>query len=127
MLPLVHARLWVAASAALVLLLIYGSLGPGVQVTGMLNFDKLQHFGVYCVLAVWFTGLVARRHYWMAALALVCLGIGMEIIQQQMGRGRVGDSFDAAANTLGVAAGVVVALFWTGGWAPRVEAWLARR
>jgi len=126
MLPLAYARLWAAASAALIVVVIYGSLGAGMQVPGLFGFDKLQHFGTYCVLAVWFTGLVSRRNYWKAALALVCLGLGMELLQQSMGRGRIGEPLDMAANALGVAAGVAVALWQTGGWARRIEAWLVR-
>jgi len=126
MLPLAYARLWFAASAVLIVLVIYGSLGGGLQARGLLGFDKLQHFGTYCLLAVWFTGLISRRHYWKAALALVCLGLGMELLQQLMRRGRIGEPLDMAANALGVACGVALALWQTGGWARRIEAWLAR-
>jgi len=51
----------------------------------------------------------------------------MEILQQMMQRGRYGDPFDMAANALGVAAGLSLALWQTGGWARWIEAWLARK
>lgn len=126
MLPLQHAPVWLAASVALLVAVVYGSLGAGVHVPGLDGFDKLQHFGTYCVLAVWFTGLVPRRHYWIVALALVVLGLSMEFLQVAMHRGRTGDPFDMAANALGITAGVSLALWQTGGWARRIEAWLTR-
>ena len=47
-------------------------------------------------------------------------------LQFAMHRGRMGDPWDMAANLLGIAAGVTLAVTRTGGWAPRVEAWLGR-
>ena len=38
----------------------------------------------------------------------------------------MGDPYDMAANTGGVVAGLVLACLATGGWAERLEAWLAR-
>jgi len=125
--PLVYTPAWLAASALLVVAVIYGSLGTGSSLPSPGEFDKLAHFGAYLFLAVWFTGLVARAHYWKVVLALVGLGLAMEILQQLMHRGRDGDPFDMAANALGVAAGLSLALWQTGGWAPWIEAWLARQ
>ena len=44
-----------------------------------------------------------------------------------MQAGRFGDPYDLAANTVGVAIGVLLGLVATGGWAQRVEAWLTAR
>ena len=44
-----------------------------------------------------------------------------------MHAGRTGDPDDMAANTAGYSAGLLLALALTGGWAQRVEAWLAAR
>ena len=62
----------------------------------------------------------------MVAAGLLALGLSMEIAQFVMQAGRMGDPYDMAANTGGVAAGLVVACVATGGWAERLEAWLAR-
>lgn len=126
MLPLMYTPAWLAASAMLVAAVIYGSLGTGSSLPSPGEFDKLAHFGAYLFLAIWFTGLVSRAQYWKVVLALVGFGLAMEILQQTMQRGRYGDPFDMAANALGVAAGVSLALWQTGGWARRVEAWLTR-
>jgi VanZ family protein len=126
MLPLVYTPAWLAASVLLVVAVIYGSLGTDSSLPSPGEFDKLAHFGAYLFLAVWFTGLVPRAQYWKVVLALVGLGLAMEVLQQLMQRGRYGDPFDMAANALGVAAGLSLALWLTGGWARWVEAWLAR-
>ena len=127
MLRLAHAPAWIAASLLLVALVAWGSLMPGSDVPGPPNLDKFEHAAVYALLAVWFTGLVVRQHYLAVAVALVALGVLMEVLQQAMQLGRQADVLDAVANACGSAAGVALGAWRTGGWAPRVEAWLARK
>lgn len=126
MLPLVYTPAWIAASVLLVAVVIYGSLGTGASMPSPGDLDKLAHFGAYFFLAFWFTGLVARANYWKVVLALVGLGLALEIFQQLMERGRQGDPFDMAANAFGVASGLLLALWLTGGWAGRIEVWLTK-
>ena len=127
MLPLAHAPAWLVASLVLVAGVVIGSLaliGPDLPLPT--HFDKLEHLVVYAALALWFTGLVQRRHYWTVILGLAALGLALEYLQFAMRRGRMGDPWDMAANLLGIAAGVTLAVTRTGGWAPKVEAWLSR-
>jgi len=127
MLPLAHAPAWLVASLVLVAGVVIGSLaliGPDLPLPT--HFDKLEHLVVYAALALWFTGLVQRRHYWAVVLGLAVLGLTLEYLQFEMRRGRMGDPWDMAANLLGIAAGVTLAVTRTGGWAPKVEAWLSR-
>ena len=124
MLPLRHRRLWVAMSVALVAVVVYGSLTPSLVLPVPGNFDKVEHFSAYCALALWFTGLFQRARYWRVAVALLALGLSMEILQGVMHMGRSAEVLDMVANTVGVVAGLAMALVLTGGWAGRVEAWL---
>ena len=127
MLPLAHAPAWLVASLVLVAGVVIGSLaliGPDLPLPT--HFDKLEHLVVYAALALWFTGLVQRRHYWTVIVGLAVLGLTLEYLQFEMRRGRMGDPWDVAANLLGIAAGVTLAVTRTGGWAPKVEAWLRR-
>jgi len=124
LLNLRYRAFWIAASALLVLIVVWGSLqtvfgGPTIH-----GFDKVQHFSTYLFLAAWFTGLFQRSHWWRIVLSLLGLGLAMEIGQYVMQSGRMGDPFDMAANTAGVAAGVTLALLLTGGWAQKIETWL---
>lgn len=126
MLPLGQKPLWIAASVLLLALVVFGSLSPGPAVPTPGNFDKLEHFGVYLFLAVWFTALYPRRRYWRVALGLLALGVAMEVLQQVTGLGRIADPRDMAANAAGVLLGCGLAVAATGGWASRVDAWLTR-
>jgi VanZ family protein len=126
MLPLSHVRAWVAASVLLVAAVVVASLGPALPGPGLDNVDKLEHVFAYAVLATWFGGLYPRARYLRVALALCALGLGLEILQHLMGRGRTGDPYDMAANLAGIVIGLLLGAWRTGGWAARLEAWLAR-
>jgi len=125
-LPLAHARTWIAASLVLVAAVVVASLNPSVPLPGIDNVDKLFHALTYAALAVWFGGLYPRSRYLHVALGLGALGLGLEVLQELMGRGRTGDPLDMAANLAGVAAGLVLSGWVAGGWAARLEAWLGR-
>lgn len=128
MLPLAFAPAWWVASALLiggVLLVSLAPLGEALEVPR--HVDKLEHLLAYAVLTVWFAGLLERAHYGWIALALGVLGLLIEVLQGLMDVGRHADTWDLAANLLGIGLGLVLAVRWTAGWAPRVEAWLARR
>jgi VanZ family protein len=126
MLTLRYRRSWIAASLALVALVIWGSLQTAFDTGGMHGFDKVQHFGTYLFLAAWFTGLVGRKRYWLVVAGLLGLGLLLELGQFAMQAGRKGDPYDMAANTAGVTAGLLLAVAVTGGWAEKVERWLQR-
>ena len=124
MLNLRYRPFWIAASAVLVLGVVWGSLQSAFGGEVPQGFDKVEHFGTYLFLAVWFTGLFARPHWWMVAATLLMLGAAMEAGQYIMQTGRAADVYDVAANTAGVAAGLLLAALLTGGWTQRIESWL---
>ena len=127
MLPLRHRGLWIALSVILVAAVVYGSLQPDFGPDVPANFDKVEHFAAYLGLALWFTGLYARSRYWIVAASLVAFGLAIEAAQDAMNLGRSAEALDMAANVLGVAIGLAIALRWSGEWAQRFEAWLATR
>jgi VanZ family protein len=124
MLNLRYRPFWIAASAVLVLAVIWGSLQNKIGGEVPLGFDKVEHFVTYLFLAVWFTGLIARKRWWMVAVTLLLLGAAMEAGQFIMQAGRSADVNDMAANAAGIAAGLLLAALLTGGWAQRIESWL---
>lgn len=127
MLPLAFGRAWIAASVLLVAGVLYASLVPLIAPVGSpAHFDKLGHAFAYACLTVWFTGLVARHRYLRVALALAVLGFAIELLQASLPFGRQADPFDLVANLAGIGAGIAIANRTTGGWAGRIEAWLAR-
>jgi VanZ family protein len=68
MLNLRYRPFWIAASVVLVLGVVWGSLQSAFGGEVPQGFDKVEHFGTYLFLAVWFTGLFARPRWWMVAV-----------------------------------------------------------
>jgi hypothetical protein len=124
MLQLRRRRLWIALSMVLLAAVFYVCLQPGLGVSVPAGFDKVEHLAAYVLLAMWFTGLVARGRYWAVAAGLLALGALIEVLQWRMNLGRSAEVLDMLANTLGVGVGITIALLATGGWAPRLESWL---
>jgi VanZ family protein len=124
MLELAYRRFWIVGSIVLVTAVIWGSLETGTRIPMAGGNDKVLHFGSYCFLTVWFTGLFARNRYVWIAVALLLFGLAMEVAQHLMHAGRQADPLDMAANAAGICAGLVAAVLLLGGWARRVEAWL---
>ena len=124
MLTLRYRTLWITASVVLVLVVVWGSLQSAFGGPEIHGFDKVEHFGTYMVLAVWFTGLYRRPRYWVIVGGLLALGLTMEIGQFLMQAGRMGDPYDMAANAAGIAVGLLLALRATGSWAQKVESWV---
>jgi VanZ family protein len=124
-LPLSYRRLWLVLSISLVAIVVAGSLAPPGQVAVPVG-DKWQHAMTYFALAAWFAGLTPRRNYPWVAAALLLLGLCMELLQHTLTAHRVADARDMAANSVGIAAGMVAAYIGLGAWAQRIEAWLRR-
>ena len=101
--PWLWAGLWVLAISAVVI----GSLLPSQDLPSVGVDDKLQHFVGYAVLSSGAVQLFARRLSWaFVCVLLVLMGIGLEVLQAQMGLGRMLDRNDALANTIGVLIGL---------------------
>jgi VanZ family protein len=124
MLQLRRRRLWIALSMMLLAAVLFVSLQPSFDPATPGSFDKVEHLSAYVLLALWFTGLVARTRYWVVASGLLVLGFVIEVLQWLMNVGRTAEALDMLANTLGVGVGITIALLATGGWVPRLESWL---
>lgn len=87
------------------------SLLPPIPLGDAPDADKLGHFLAYFTLMAWavmlFSGWRARM---LAAGALILLGLGLELAQATLTTTRQGDLRDAAANSLGVLAGLCAGL-----------------
>lgn len=116
------APLWWAGGCVIALLIVYGSLVPSNMLpkTFMLQ-DKVMHFGCYFLLALWCGGMTRRRHYPLVAIALIILGVLMEIAQGDMHFGRDEDWHDAAADTLGTIFALALCYGGFGYWMHHIE------
>lgn len=95
---------FVAACATIVWL----SLTPTTALPSVNMWDKFQHAGAYCGLAL-LGAWSFRARSWRLAAGLFALGVGVEIAQSTMGWGRQGDVLDALANSVGIALGLGLA------------------
>lgn len=127
LLALRHPRLWLVCGWLLVAGAIIVNLMPAHDLPrlGGIN-DKVEHIVGYLVLSLWFAGVYPRTRYPMIGVALLVMGIAIEGLQGAMHMGRQADITDVYANTVGIVAGLTLALLWLGGWAMRIEA-LARK
>ena len=110
--PLRRPRLWLSLGVLLLALTMLASLAPlprlDLPLPGF-HIDKLEHGLGYGVLAVYATMLFAPgRALAFAGLGLVGYGLLIEGLQTLV-PWRYGDLHDAAANTLGVALGLLFA------------------
>ena len=72
--------------------------------------DKVGHFLAYALLSAWSVWIFeSRRSHWLAAIALVLLGIAMELAQGAFTDDRMMDVRDAWADAFGVAIGQLFA------------------
>ena len=132
MLPLRHPAFWRSLSLALLGFVLFGALSPAIwfgnkpdAMSFIKHADKWVHGVTFFVLAVWFSGLVERRRYWLVGLGLIVFGAALEFFQLYV-RYRMADHFDMAANTAGIIVGLAVATAGLGGWGQRAEDWYAR-
>lgn len=112
---------WIVGGLAMALAIVVASLLPSTSLPSVQVWDKFEHAIAYFALAAWFGGIVRPDRYLRLALALLALGIAVEISQQAMGLGRTADLRDVLANACGIALGLFIALRGVSGWMRGIE------
>lgn len=107
---------WIVGGLAMALFIVVVSLLPSSNLPSVQLWDKFEHAIAYFALAAWFGGVVRPDRYLRLALALLALGIAVEIAQQAMGLGRTAELRDVLADAVGVALGLIVAALGVSGW-----------
>lgn len=115
-----YLRFWLAGGWLLVFLSIVMSVLPGLPTFTVPYSDKVFHATSYFVLMAWFTGIYLPARYWLIALALVLLGIGLEF-GQTLFPYRFFDTWDIAANITGVAIAWLLARSGMSNWCQLIE------
>lgn len=109
--PLRRPRLWTALWVLAVLFVIVVCLIPPPPIPVPENGDKVEHFLAYFILSGSAVQLFRQgRPLLWVGLGLVLMGIGIEFAQGALTRDRMADPMDALANTVGVLAGLGLAL-----------------
>lgn len=125
-LSLRHPKVWLGLGWMFIAGAVVASLVPVQQQPPTHMSDKLEHSLAYALLTVWFTGAYPRSSYARIGLAMLALGIGIEVAQGAMPFGRQMDFRDVIANSLGIIVGLVIAWIGLGGWAQRIETWASK-
>lgn len=109
--PLRRPRLWTVLWVLAVLFVIVVCLIPPPPIPVPENGDKVEHFLAYFILSGSAVQLFRQgRPLLWVGLGLVLMGIGIEFAQGALTRDRMADPMDALANTVGVLAGMGLAL-----------------
>ena len=133
MLPLRHARRWQLAGVAVLMLVLAATLMPStwfmqeMRDPRFAHSDKWFHAITFLLLTVWFAGQYSRRSYWRIATGMLVFGAFIEICQRTLTTYRSAETLDLVADAIGVAAGLMIAWAWAGGWSLKVEQWIAAR
>ena len=128
MLQLRYPYVWLSLGWMLVIGVIVGSLLPAPiirEITPVIN-DKIEHFGAYFALMVWFAGLYPRVKHPRVAGALLFLGIALDVLQGTATNTRSFDMLDIAADAVGIAVALVLAFWFLEGWCQRLERFTIR-
>ena len=92
----------------------------------LIEFDKWLHGITFALLAIWFSGQYARRHYVRIGIGLFLFGIIIELCQRMVSY-RTAEWMDLFADSVGIAIGLAIAVAGVGGWSWRLEERLVRR
>jgi VanZ family protein len=121
LLSLRYPVLWAALGWLFVISVATGSLLPAPVVDDLMDDnDKLMHASAYLMLMVWFGGLYPRRKHLRIAVALLGLGIALDLLQGLTST-RSLDVYDMVANSLGLGVGFALSTLLLEGWCQRLE------
>ena len=120
-------RLWIAAIAVLVILIVVASLTPSPVVPTQSFSDKYAHFIAYFALALLGSAITAPAGLWKVMLRCLLLGASLELAQSLLTDHRTADLADLGANAAGIAVAWLIAGQGRAGWGLRAAAWLSAR
>ena len=95
-------RLGLAVFIAAVAFTLYAALAPGDDTAGLIPWDKAKHFIVFYGLTFLATVALPKSRFWKIAVALLGLGIAIELLQALPIINRDCDIFDVFADICGI-------------------------
>ena len=125
----VKPRLWLGIWIfGWLLCVVLSVITPPAVSVDVSNSDKVGHFLAYGALSAWAVMLFRQKRLWiLSAVALIFLGIAMELAQGYLTTTRMMDWQDALANTMGVGLGLCVSLLPMQVWLQRADKKLFQR
>lgn len=129
MLPLRHEKRWRLAGITLLLIVTVAAITPELpfwpRASSVVMADKWLHALTFLFLSLWFAGQYRPASYWRLLIGLTAFGVLIELGQSMISY-RSAQWTDVAADLLGIAVGLVIAVAGLGGWSLRFEQWLER-
>ncbi len=119
--PLRYRYIWLSGGLFLVGLVLYMTLMPSAPGPALLN-DKIAHGIAFMALMTWFSGIFTMRVSPFVAIVLLCLGVLIELVQQQLTY-RSAELMDGLADLGGIFAGWALAAAGLQHWASLIESW----
>jgi VanZ family protein len=116
-----YRRSWFVLGLVIALAILVVCLLPTRRLPKLEVSDKFEHVLAFGALAFWFGSIVVRRDFGWLALLLIAFGAAIEVAQGLMDLGREADWRDLLADTIGITAGLLLALTPLGRWARWVE------
>jgi VanZ family protein len=101
-------------------LVLYTTLMPASTLPVLLVNDKTAHAIAFVALMSWFCGVFEMRFSPLVAIALVCLGILIELLQHQLAY-RSAELADSLADFAGIGLGWALAAAGLQHWAAVLE------
>ncbi len=118
-----YRYVWLFGGVSLVGLVLYLTLMPAIPGPTLTN-DKVAHGIAFMVLMIWFCGIFDLRFSPWVALTLLCLGISIELVQQQLTY-RSAEFADGLADLAGIGIGWALAAMGLQHWATTAESWVS--
>jgi VanZ family protein len=115
-----YGKVWLGLGWLMLLASFLAMVAPSIPFEGASNIDKVQHVVCFLVLTVWFCGLQDRRRCWAIGGWLLAYGVGTEVVQGFLSY-RTASLGDLAADSLGVAVGLGLALTGADRWCVFLE------
>lgn len=108
--PLRHRNAWLALWLCGVTVLVVVCLMPSPDLPDLHVSDKLEHALAFALLAASAVQLFGRRALFAVGAGLLALGVGIEFAQALFTTTRAMEAADVVADTVGIVAGLAVAL-----------------
>lgn len=108
--PLRHRNAWLALWLCGVTVLVIVCLMPSPDLPDLHVSDKLEHALAFALLAASAVQLFERRALFAVGAGLLALGVGIEFAQALFTTTRAMEAADVVADTVGIVAGLAVAL-----------------
>ena len=108
--PLRHRNAWLALWLCGVTVLVVVCLMPSPDLPDLHVSDKLEHALAFALLAASAVQLFERRALFAVGAGLLALGVGIEFAQALFTTTRAMEAADVVADTVGIVAGLAVAL-----------------